>query len=91
MPTVTSENKAEFDRKFMEKKGLLKNKSKDDDNAGLVKGETYEFHHPKGAKYKYLGHLSVEGGTKRQHRFKGEGPNSYRSLLEHELEKHLKR
>ena len=28
MPTVTSENKAEFDKEFMEKRGLVKEKSK---------------------------------------------------------------
>lgn len=29
MPTVTSENKAQFDREFMEKKGKIKKSSKD--------------------------------------------------------------
>ena len=91
MVTVTSENKAEFDREFLKKKGLLKDKKENSEGHGLVKGETYEFHHPKGSKYKYLGSMSVDAGQNTQHRFKGESPNSYRSLLEHELEKHLKR
>jgi hypothetical protein len=93
MPTVTSENKAAFDQEFMKKKGFVKSEKAEknsDENYGLIKGEYYEFHHPKGSKKKYLGSTSVEGGTKRAHRFKGEGPNSYSSFQDHELEKHVK-
>ena len=47
MPTVTSENKAEFDREFLEKKGMLK-RSKE------VKDEQFERvkNHPKYARLK---------------------------------------
>ena len=90
MPTVTSHNKAEFDREFLRKKGLLKDKEKDDDE-GLEKGKEYELHGSEGKKYKYLGSTAVDGGKKRQHRFKGEGPNSYRSFMAEELAKHVKR
>ena len=41
MPTVTSENKAEFDREFLERKGLLKSKKPKDDQFERVKN------HPK--------------------------------------------
>ena len=46
MPTVTSENKAEFDREFLERKGLLKSKKPKDDQYERVKN------HPKFAKLK---------------------------------------
>ena len=46
MPTVTSENKAQFDREFMEKKGQLKAQKPVDEQFERVKN------HPKYAKLK---------------------------------------
>jgi hypothetical protein len=45
MPTVTSQNKAEFDQDFMEKKGILKKKPKDEQFERVK-------NHPKYAKLK---------------------------------------
>ena len=42
MATVTSQNKAEFDREFMEKKGLLKKKPKDDQFERVKNHPRYE-------------------------------------------------
>ena len=46
MPTVTSENKAEFDREFMRKKGLMREEKPKDEQFERVKN------HPKYAKLK---------------------------------------
>lgn len=46
MPTVTSENKAEFDREFMEKKGLMQKSKPRDEQYERVKN------HPRFAKLK---------------------------------------
>ena len=35
MPTVTSENKAEFDREFLERKGMLKPKVKKEQDEAI--------------------------------------------------------
>ena len=46
MPTVTSEKKAEFDREFMEKKGVMRKEKPKDEQFERVKN------HPKYAKLK---------------------------------------
>jgi len=46
MPTVTSENKAEFDREFMEKKGVMRKEKPKDEQFERVRN------HPRYAKLK---------------------------------------
>ena len=46
MPTVTSQNKAEFDREYLTRKGLIKNEKPKDEQFERVKN------HPKYAKLK---------------------------------------
>lgn len=61
MPTVTSHNKAEFDREFLKKKGFIKEEEKEEDKKNVKEMASQQAarakKHPKYAKLKAaLGH-----------------------------------